>query len=79
MTMPEPLSAPSDKIIYQVGLNMLRYQEIERIAKKLIELSDYTLSSTAKDKTTPISSLFTPRIDITKNTRGSLGSLLCDL
>lgn len=81
MTMPESLSAPSDKVIYQVGLNALQYQEIERIAKRLIELSDYTVSSslTSNDKNTPISWSFNPSVNTTKNTMGSLVSLLCDL
>lgn len=80
-TIPESLIAPSDKVIYQMGLNTLKYQEIERIAKKLIEFSDYTVSSfpTFKDETTPISSSFTPSIDTTKKTMGSLVSLLCEL
>lgn len=81
MTMPESLSAPSDKIIYQVGLNALRYQEIERIAKRLIEFSDYTVTSSdiSKDRPTPISWSFNPSVNTTKNTMGSLVSLLCDL
>ena len=81
MTMPESLSAPSDKIIYQVGLNTLRYQEIERIAKRLIEFSDYTVTSSdiSKDRPTPISWSFNPSVNTTKNTMGSLVSLLCDL
>ena len=81
ITMPESLSAPSDKIIYQVGLNALRYQEIERIAKRLIEFSDYTVTSSdiSKDKPTPISWSFNPSVNTTKNTMGSLVSLLCDL
>lgn len=81
MTMPESLIAPSDKVIYQMGLNALRYQEIERIAKRLIEFSDYTVSSspTSNDKTTPISSSFAPSTDTTKKTMGSLVSLLCEL
>ena len=81
MTMPESLSAPPDKIIYQVGLNALRYQEIERIAKRLIEFSDYTVTSSdiSKDRPTPISWSFNPSVNTTKNTMGSLVSLLCDL
>ena len=81
MTIPESLIAPFDKVIYQMGLNTLKYQEIEKIAKKLIEFSDYTVSSspTFKDKTTPISSSFAPSIDTTKKTMGSLVSLLCEL
>lgn len=81
MTMPESLSTPSDKIIYQVGLNALRYQEIERIAKRLVELSDYTVTSSniSKDRHTPISWSFNPSVNTTKNTMGSLVSLLCDL
>lgn len=81
MTMPESLSAPSDKVIYQVGLNALQYQEIERTAKRLIELSDYTVTSSdiSKDRPTPISWSFNPSVNTTKNTMGSLVSLLCDL
>lgn len=81
ITMPESLSAPSDKIIYQVGLNALRYQEIERVSKRLIEFSDYTVTSSdiSKDRPTPISWSFNPSINTTKNTMGSLVSLLCDL
>ena len=81
MNVLESLSAPSDKVIYQMGLNTLRYQEVEKIAKRLIELSDYTVSSspTFKDKTTPITSSFTPSTDTTKKTMGSLVNLLCEL
>lgn len=81
MTVPQSLSNPSDKVIYQMGLNTLRYQEIERIAKKLIELSDYTVTSShiSKDKPIPISWSFNPSVNTTKNTMGSLVSLLCDL
>ncbi|MBH0086891.1 hypothetical protein I6E84_11760 [Psychrobacter sp. SCQQ22] len=74
MTIPESLSAPHDKVIYQMGLNTLKYQEIEKIAKKLIEFSNYTVSfsSTPEEQ-------FTPSTDTTKKTMGSLVSLLFDL
>lgn len=81
MTTIQSLSSPSDKVIYQVGLNTLKYQEVEKFAKKIIELSDYTICSSpvSQEKPTPMSWSLTPSTDTTKKTMGSLVSLLCNI
>lgn len=79
MTVPQSLSSPSDKIIYQVGLNMLKYRQIEGVSKNLIIFSNYTFGSPSTSKNEPISWSITPNINITKMTMGGLISLLCDV
>lgn len=79
MTVPQSLSNPSDKIIYQVGLNMLKYRQIEGVSKNLIIFSNYTFGSPSTSKNEPISWSITPNINTTKMTMGGLISLLCDV
>lgn len=77
MSIPKALINSSDKIIYQVGLNMLIYQQIEGVAKKLALFSDYTFSSfsTPKENTSPW--FIKPATNTEKMTMGSLAKLLC--
>ena len=79
MTVPQSLSNPSDKIIYQVGLNMLKHRQIEGVSKNLIIFSNYTFGSPSTSKNEPISWSITPNINTTKMTMGGLISLLCDV
>ena len=79
MTVPQSLSNPSDKIIYQVGLNMLKYRQIEGVSKNLIIFSNYTFGSPSTSKNEPISWSITSNINTTKMTMGGLISLLCDV
>lgn len=80
MTIPQSLSIPSDKIIYQVGLNMLKYQQIEKVAKNLVIFSDYTFGSSSTSEDEPISWFpLTPTINTTNTTMGGLIRLLCDI
>ena len=79
MTVPQSLSSLSDKIIYQVGLNMLKYRQIEGVSKNLVTFSNYTFSSSSTPKNEPISWSIIPNVNTTKMTMGSLISLLCDI
>lgn len=81
MTVPQSISSLSDKVIYQIGLNTLIYQEVEKVAKKIIELSDYTICSSRilQEKPTSMSWSLNPSTDTTKKTMGSLVNLLCNI
>ncbi|WP_296244307.1 MULTISPECIES: hypothetical protein [unclassified Psychrobacter] len=79
MTLPQSLINPPDKIIYQVGLNILKYRQIEGVAKNLVVFSDYTFgSSSSPNKESRLWPIIS-NVNTTKMTMGGLTSLLGDV